>query len=65
VHHNAGPTAELALGPVLAAARALVPSDQAMRSGDWTPRFIPPAPTMVLDGHPAVVVGYGEVGRRV
>lgn len=65
VHHTAGPTAELALGLVLAAARALVPADQAMRSGDWTPRFVPPMPTMILGGHAAVVVGYGEVGRRV
>lgn len=65
VHHTAGPTAELALGLVLAAARALVPADQAMRTGDWTPRFVPPQPTMILAGHPAVVVGYGEIGRRV
>ncbi|MEV6413906.1 NAD(P)-dependent oxidoreductase [Kribbella sp. NPDC051718] len=65
VHHTAGPTAELALGLVLAAARALVPADQAMRAGDWTPRFVPPTPTMILAGHPAVIVGYGEIGRRV
>ncbi|MEV6288469.1 NAD(P)-dependent oxidoreductase [Kribbella sp. NPDC051770] len=65
VHHNAGPTAELAVALTLAAARAIVPADQAMRAGDWTPRFVPPNPTMVLGGHPALVVGYGEVGRRV
>lgn len=65
VHHTAGPTAELALGLVLAAARALVPADQAMRAGAWTPRFVPPQPTMILAGHPAVIVGYGEIGRRV
>ncbi len=65
LHYNAGPTAELALGLVLAAARALIPADRAMRQGDWTPRFIPPRPTMVLAGHTATVVGYGHVGRRV
>jgi phosphoglycerate dehydrogenase-like enzyme len=65
VHHTAGPTAELALGLVMAAARALVPADRAMRTGDWTPRYVPPMPTMILAGHPALVVGYGEVGRRV
>jgi phosphoglycerate dehydrogenase-like enzyme len=65
VHHTAGPTAELALGLVLAAARALLPADRAMRTGDWTPRYVPPLPTMILAGHPALVVGYGEVGRRV
>ena len=65
LHHTAGPTAELALGLVLAAARALVPADRAMRDGDWTPRFVPPEPTMLLGGHVATVVGYGQVGRRV
>jgi phosphoglycerate dehydrogenase-like enzyme len=65
IHHTAGPTAELALGLVLAAARALVPADRAMRTGDWTPRYVPPMPTMILAGHPALVVGYGEVGGRV
>ncbi|MEU4196004.1 NAD(P)-dependent oxidoreductase [Kribbella sp. NPDC026611] len=65
IHHNAGPTAELAVGLVLAAARAIVPADQAMRSGDWTPRFVPPNPTMILGDHRALVIGYGEVGRRV
>ncbi|ADD42753.1 NAD(P)-dependent oxidoreductase [Stackebrandtia nassauensis] len=65
LHHNAGPTAELALGLVLAAARGIVPADTGMRSGDWTSRFVPPRPTMLLDGHGATVVGYGEIGRRV
>lgn len=65
LHHNAGPTAELALGLVLAAARGLVPADQGMRERDWTSRFVPPRPTMLLDGHGALVVGYGQIGRRV
>ncbi|TDD52409.1 hypothetical protein E1263_29120 [Kribbella antibiotica] len=65
VHHNAGPTAELAVGLVLAAARALIPADQGMRIGDWTARYVPPNPTMILGGHPALVIGYGEVGRRI
>ncbi|MFC9691550.1 NAD(P)-dependent oxidoreductase [Kribbella sp. NPDC056951] len=65
VHHNAGPTAELAAALVLAAARAIVPADQGMRTGDWTARYVPPSPTMILGGHPALVIGYGEVGRRI
>jgi phosphoglycerate dehydrogenase-like enzyme len=65
LHHTAGPTAELALGLVLAAARALLPADRAMRDGDWTPRFVPGEPAMVLEGHVATVVGYGHVGQRV
>lgn len=65
VHHSAVPTAELAVALVLAAARAIVPADHGMRSGDWTARYSAPNPTMILSGHPALVVGYGEVGRRV
>jgi phosphoglycerate dehydrogenase-like enzyme len=65
VHHNAGPTAELAVALVLAAARAIVPADQGMRSGDWTTRYVAPNPTMILGGHSALVIGYGEVGRRI
>jgi phosphoglycerate dehydrogenase-like enzyme len=65
LHHTAVPTAELAVALTLAAARALLPADAAMRRGDWTPRFEPPRPTMILAGSTATVVGYGEVGRRV
>jgi phosphoglycerate dehydrogenase-like enzyme len=65
LHHNAGPTAELALGLVLSAARGLVPADSLMRRQDWTTRFTPPQPCMLLDGYPATVLGYGAVGRRV
>jgi phosphoglycerate dehydrogenase-like enzyme len=65
LHHAAGPTAELALALVLAAARALLPADRAMRDGDWTPRFVSGVPDMVLEGHVATVVGYGHVGERV
>jgi phosphoglycerate dehydrogenase-like enzyme len=65
LHHTAGPTAELAIALTLAAARALLPADAGMRRGDWSTRFEPPRPTMVLGGSAATVVGYGEVGRRV
>jgi phosphoglycerate dehydrogenase-like enzyme len=65
LHHTAGPTAELAVALTLAAARAVLPADAAMRRGDWSTRFDPPRPTMVLGGSAATVVGYGEVGRRV
>ncbi|MGH8879365.1 MAG: NAD(P)-dependent oxidoreductase [Stackebrandtia sp.] len=65
MHHNAGPTAELALGLVLSAARGIVPSDRGMREHDWTSRFVPPRPAMLLDGQKATVVGYGEIGQRV
>ncbi len=65
LHHNAGPTAELALALLLAAAKSLVPADRAMRTGSWVARFRPPDPTLLLDGRGALVLGYGAVGRRV
>jgi len=65
LHHNAGPTAELALALLLAAAKSLVPADQAMRAGSWVMRFHPPEPTLLLDGRGALVLGYGAVGQRI
>lgn len=65
LHHNAGPTAELAVALLLAAAKSLVPADRDMRTGSWVARFRPPDPTLLLDGRGALVLGYGAVGRRV
>jgi phosphoglycerate dehydrogenase-like enzyme len=65
LHHNAGPTAELALALTMAAARGVVAADAGMRRHDWTTRFVAPQPCLLLDGHPATVVGYGHIGRRV
>jgi phosphoglycerate dehydrogenase-like enzyme len=64
LHHNAAPTAELAIGLLLAAARGLVPADRALRAGDWRPRYATDRGTL-LDGGSAVVLGYGAIGRRV
>ena len=38
VHHNAAPTAELAVGLMLAASRRLCAADAALRRGDWQMR---------------------------
>jgi phosphoglycerate dehydrogenase-like enzyme len=64
LHHNAAPTAEMAVGLLLAAARRLVPCDQALRRGDWRPRYATDR-GLLLDGARAVVLGYGAIGRRV
>lgn len=64
LHHNAAPTAENALALLLAAAKFIVPFDRALRSGDWTPRYVP-TPALILEGKTALVLGYGEIGRRV
>lgn len=64
LHHNAAPTAEMAMALLLAAARRIVPVDRALRKGDWTPgRGVDIDP--LLEGRTAVVLGYGAIGRRI
>lgn len=64
LHHNAPATAEMAVALLLAAARAVVPLDQALRRGDWSgPRVI--RDTISLTGRTALILGYGHIGRLV
>ncbi len=60
----AASTAEMALALLLAAAKRLVPIDQALRRDDWTPRYAP-VPVVTLDGRSALILGLGAIGRRV
>jgi phosphoglycerate dehydrogenase-like enzyme len=64
LHHNALPVAEHALALLLAAAKCLVPMDQALRRHDWRPRY-EPNPSLLLEGKTALVLGYGAIGHRV
>ena len=64
LHHNTVPTAEMALALLLAAARLLVPNDQALRRGDWTLRYNQP-PVTILHGKTILILGYGAIGQRV
>jgi phosphoglycerate dehydrogenase-like enzyme len=64
LHYNSAPTAETAIALLLAAAKTLLPLDRNFRGHVWTP---PPqiGPAVLLEGKTALVLGYGEVGRRV
>ncbi len=64
LHHNAVPVAEMAMSLLLAAAKAVVPFDQALRAHDWTPRYRP-TPALLLRGRRALILGYGAVGQEV
>lgn len=64
LHHNAPATAEMAVGLLLAAARGIVPADRALRAGDWRRRYDTDQ-GLRLTGSTAVVLGFGEIGRRV
>lgn len=65
LHHNAAPVAELALMLLLAAAKFALRYDNALRHDDWRIRYERPAPTMLLEGRTALILGYGAIGRRV
>lgn len=64
LHHNAAATAEMAVALLLAAARQIIPADQALRRNDWRPRY-QAARGMGLAGETVVVLGFGEIGQRV
>jgi phosphoglycerate dehydrogenase-like enzyme len=64
LHHNAAPTAEAAVGLLLAAAKSLVPIDAAFRKHDWRPRYAM-GRSVPLAGKTALVLGLGAIGRRV
>ncbi len=65
LHHNAAPVAELTLMLLLAAAKFALRYDRALRANDWRIRYERPAPTVLLDGRAALILGYGAIGRRV
>jgi len=64
LHHNAAATAETALALLLAVAKGTVGLDGAMRKGGWSPRY-EPREALQLEGKTALVLGYGEIGKRV
>ena len=64
LHHNAAPTAELAVSLLLAAAKFVVPFDRSLRENDWRLRY-KPNPSMLLEGKTALILGYGHIGQRV
>lgn len=64
LHHNAIPTAEMALALLLAAARFIPLGDRLLRQGDWTARRQRP-PEIVLHGQTALILGFGAIGQHV
>jgi phosphoglycerate dehydrogenase-like enzyme len=63
LHHNAAATAEMAIALLFAAAKRLIPADSEFRNSGWKAREQPPA--VLLTGKTALVLGYGEIGRRI
>lgn len=64
LHHNAAPTAEMAVALLLAAAKFLVPIDREFREHNWVPRY-ETNPALLLEGKTTLVLGFGNIGQRV
>ncbi|MBS3753550.1 MAG: hypothetical protein KGY46_09220 [Anaerolineales bacterium] len=64
LHHNAAPTAELALALLFAVAKQIIPLDRELREHDWRPRYAEDH-SLLIAGKEALILGYGEIGRRV
>ena len=64
LHHNAAPTAELAVALMLAALKRIVPYDRDLRRGDWRRRYADPIAS-TLEERRVLVLGYGAIGSRV
>jgi len=64
LHHNAVAASEMAMALFLAAAKTLIPVDRKFRSHDWRSRY-DGAPTMLLEGKTAVILGFGAIGSRL
>ena len=62
LHHNNYNTAELGLALLLAAAKRLIPMDQALRKNDWSPRY-QPTKAILLREKSALILGFGEIGQ--
>ena len=64
LHHNAAPTAEMAIALLMAASKFLVPIDRTFRESNWTPRY-QTNPSLLLEGKTALILGFGHIGQRV
>lgn len=64
LHHNSFNTAEFGLTLLLAAAKFLIPMDQALRNNDWSPRY-QPSQAILLRGKTALILGFGEIGQAL
>lgn len=64
IHYNVNPTAEMAVGLMLAAAKFMIPMDRELRRHDWRARYSQ-TPALILDGSTVTIVGYGRIGRRI
>lgn len=64
LHYNNFNTAEMGFALLLAAAKSLIPLDQALRDNDWTPRY-EETNAILLRDRTALILGFGEIGQAL
>ena len=64
LHHNAAPTAELALALLFAAAKRVIPIDQQFRQDDWSAHY-QSNQALMLKGKTVLILGYGHIGQHI
>ncbi|MBD3232559.1 MAG: hypothetical protein GF315_02430 [candidate division Zixibacteria bacterium] len=64
IHHNAIPTAEMAISMMLVLSKDLIPIDSNLRKNDWTKRYEEPS-MILLSGKHALILGYGAIGKEI
>jgi len=64
LHYNRFNTAEMGLALLLAAAKFLVPMDQALRQNDWRPRY-QETKAILLRGKTVLILGFGAIGQTL
>lgn len=64
LHHNAVPTAEMALALLFAAAKFLVPVDRQFRRNDWSAHY-QSNQSLLLKGRTVLLLGYGHIGQHI
>lgn len=63
IHHNSVSASEMALTLMLAAAKRIIPADQALRKNDWSPRYRPEG--LIIRDSRVLVVGWGSIGKQI
>lgn len=64
LHHNAAPTAELALTLLLSVWKDMARMGEPLRAGDWRARYAEPTARTVA-GRRVMILGYGAIGQRL
>jgi len=64
LHHNAAPTAEMALALLFAAAKCLIPVDRQIRQDDWSSHYNANR-SLLLKGKIVLILGYGHIGQHI